>query len=533
MFAAALFVCAFTMASRASAAQPDTTDSVGGESTLIEDGPQAASDGEHLWYTQALGTRGEYRILHHGPGMDPTVVGQALVVGRRPEALLASDGALYLIFPPTEVAATSGESASYRTVQTIQSVFDLNERRWVFSPPGRGRVLPTLPGSGSLGGVAVADGRPMALILPSESVSGSEEEAPIATLVVYRNGEWQDVEFPEIDDAGAAHSWRLLDGATPILIAVGRSPEQAAVKAFEWRDGEWREFDWTLDPTTIVSTSPARSRTAVLGDLGAGKARLHLLWSDALWTIGELRIRAEESVLLEYGEQVAIFHRRGESAEPYLTAISIETGTVFEERQLGEMPTIRREDFGSLVFIGGLLLAALVMFLFRPDPTKMRVTLPPGTRLAEPMRRLAAMVIDLAPCALLVRTIMEAPLAELVRSPLVTRDPSDAAPALLMIAICVVYTTIAELIWSRTLGKWFMECYVVSVDGTKPKAVQILVRNAMRGIALVVPPLVLFVLMNPYRQRLGDMAARTVVVNDPEPNEESPEAESTADQPDE
>jgi uncharacterized RDD family membrane protein YckC len=89
--------------------------------------------------------------------------------------------------------------------------------------------------------------------------------------------------------------------------------------------------------------------------------------------------------------------------------------------------------------------------------------------------------------------------------------------------IYVVYTIGAELVFGRTLGKWIFGLQIVSDDGTKPTRVALLVRNALRLVDLVLIWLPLaMVLFSPLRQRLGDLAAGTLVVRADAP--ESPEA---------
>jgi uncharacterized RDD family membrane protein YckC len=61
------------------------------------------------------------------------------------------------------------------------------------------------------------------------------------------------------------------------------------------------------------------------------------------------------------------------------------------------------------------------------------------------------------------------------------------------------------------------------VNGEKARSHQILLRNALKCLILVVPPLAVFALINPHLQGLSDIAAGTVVVYEPD---QSPEQES-------
>jgi uncharacterized RDD family membrane protein YckC len=89
--------------------------------------------------------------------------------------------------------------------------------------------------------------------------------------------------------------------------------------------------------------------------------------------------------------------------------------------------------------------------------------------------------------------------------------------------VYVVYTIGAELLFGRTFGKWIFGLQIVSDDGTRPTRVALLVRNVLRLVDLVLIWLPLaMVLFSPLRQRLGDLAAGTLVVRADAP--QKPEA---------
>jgi uncharacterized RDD family membrane protein YckC len=78
----------------------------------------------------------------------------------------------------------------------------------------------------------------------------------------------------------------------------------------------------------------------------------------------------------------------------------------------------------------------------------------------------------------------------------------------------VLHSTLSELAWGRTVGKAMVGGRVIALSGGPPRPKQVLVRNLFKALALAVPPLALLVLLNPNRQRLGDLVAGTVVVAD-------------------
>ena len=96
------------------------------------------------------------------------------------------------------------------------------------------------------------------------------------------------------------------------------------------------------------------------------------------------------------------------------------------------------------------------------------------------------------------------------------------APAIVG-AILGLYALAFELVSGATPGKRIMGCSVVRQDGERCGAGAIFVRNAVRIIEFHFAAVALLVLLTPSRQRLGDILARTVVVETsptPPPQEE-------------
>ena len=77
----------------------------------------------------------------------------------------------------------------------------------------------------------------------------------------------------------------------------------------------------------------------------------------------------------------------------------------------------------------------------------------------------------------------------------------------------LAYTALSEVLFSRTLGKWIFGMRIANLDGTRATARALLVRNVMRlvDITLALFPLIM-VFLSPLRQRIGDVAAGTLVV---------------------
>lgn len=101
------------------------------------------------------------------------------------------------------------------------------------------------------------------------------------------------------------------------------------------------------------------------------------------------------------------------------------------------------------------------------------------------------------------------------------QSPPDTVDELLVyggIFAYILYTTLTEVFLGRTPGKMLCGLIIVSRDGTPSSPRQRLIRNILRLLDIYIIPL-LIVAATPLRQRLGDLVAGTVVVEQ-EPHEQ-------------
>lgn len=130
-------------------------------------------------------------------------------------------------------------------------------------------------------------------------------------------------------------------------------------------------------------------------------------------------------------------------------------------------------------------------------------------------RRIGAAIIDLGIIFLLM----------LLVGGLIGNEPAPGAPdsarfgaldRLLILGLAFGYYWGTETLWAQTLGKRVLDIRVVRVDGTKAGAGAVFVRTLLRivdsipGFYLV--GLIAVLATGPRRQRLGDLAAKTRVV---------------------
>jgi uncharacterized RDD family membrane protein YckC len=139
--------------------------------------------------------------------------------------------------------------------------------------------------------------------------------------------------------------------------------------------------------------------------------------------------------------------------------------------------------------------------------------------LAEPSQRLVARLVD--------TLIVGVPLATAATG-LFARDTAQTVVTpIAFAAVFFVYEVVQVAIWGRTVGKRLTGIQVVSADGARPRAGQVLVRSAMYALPPAARPVpVLNVLAavfwlaeigllfeGEHRQALHDRAAGTLVVD--------------------
>jgi uncharacterized RDD family membrane protein YckC len=80
-----------------------------------------------------------------------------------------------------------------------------------------------------------------------------------------------------------------------------------------------------------------------------------------------------------------------------------------------------------------------------------------------------------------------------------------------------VHTTTLEILLGRSVGKMLLGLRPATLEGTKPPPRALLTRNLLRIIDIVLVFPLVMILFSPLRQRVGDLAAGTLVLRDGEP----------------
>jgi len=221
--------------------------------------------------------------------------------------------------------------------------------------------------------------------------------------------------------------------------------------------------------------------------------------------------------------QLALLWREAES---YRFALVDLNGEVVENKEVEELlksaPT-----FDTRIIIDNFLLAIPILLLAfillgrqkRPaGPLILPAQFIPGAIL----KRLVAVIIDYAPFLFLASITLVVVRPDLTTEDLkAIMDQQQSIPLEPVLCVLgslvawVVYGSIMESRFGATLGKMAMRLEVTSADGRPPTIRQAVLRNLIRPIELSWP-IIIFTIAIPLlmrtHQRLGDIMARTVVV---------------------
>ena len=131
-------------------------------------------------------------------------------------------------------------------------------------------------------------------------------------------------------------------------------------------------------------------------------------------------------------------------------------------------------------------------------------------------RRFLAALIDLAPMMIVSTFLrMSSPMPESLADAIneVYQSPDSFMYMGISTAVYIAYTALSEAFFGRTPGKMLLGLYVVRLDGLKASIGALLLRNILRVLDmwLSIFALVLIFFL-PLRQRVGDLAAGTMVV---------------------
>jgi len=399
---------------------------------------------------------------------------------------------------------------------------------------------------------------------PEISQASGPTTFPVDRLLSLDRGKWRVHTLPT-DWAHAAQAWLVHDrpkAKRPTLVTLTHRAhaQTRRVDVFRWQtagDPAWESESYTSQarvPDARFEILSVESQL-VLAELNregeVPTALLTVLRGGKTLPVGRMSLQGpapQAWSLLGLGNTAALIawtpvSRSQDTPHPGYgltwTRMDLRGNTLHAPADLTVKTRSAMDDiaqYAGLVFV--VVLASVLMLAFwRRDSDWNRLQLPDGLVVADLGRRVLAAGIDLAPGLLGVMFYFGLSIDELTyRWPGngLVRTFQQMLPGLLVIAVFVGHSTLSELFFARTLGKAVTGLRTTKLDGTRPKAWQLLVRGLMKILDMLPFAWLLLILpvIAPHRQRLGDLVGRTVVVSDAPKEESADEDEEDQDQDD-
>lgn len=490
--------------------------------------------GSHGWVL-IPGGRPRDLALWHAPPRSLESVGQPAVDGtfkrvrglaEPPAFMAAQDRRLWMIF------AVSGKDASLRSVDAVPGTVP---GTWGYLPEGRLRAHPS-PGKSEhvVGLTATARGPVVRERAPGEGRD---------SLKILEQDAWRAL--PELPFEGAAAGVLASDGGLVVLR--------------EAEDGTLRS--WTLefrgDAPVVPGDAPADESAAGASDGTPGAIGAWVRGPDFALVEGRVLLRAmfgPEMVTVARGEVGVRLSRQGptgrlegepigvdgvvvaalalpgsdrvaivgiDAADPTrvrVIEVSVWTGRVLYDGKPRYTSPISPTEF-RLLALGLFLMVALMLIFLLRDGAGGEVALREGWSLADPVRRLAALGVDLLIAGWVSARLNGIGVPEAFTIDALSVDRGGHWGLVVTLAVGFVLGTVSEGIAGASPGKLLFGLRVVRAtpEGGRPGARRSLVRNACKWI---VPPLAAIAFFDPNGRHRGDTLAGTVVVQPaPEPDE--------------
>ncbi len=388
----------------------------------------------------------------------------------------------------------------------------------------------------------------------SETLPAARRRIPADRLVTLRHNRWVKVALPD-DWPHDTPSWLLMrddDDPYPLLVTSPKTEGIFGVWVYEYDGTSWSKQRFAPEPPgegqpTVGPWGPAGPAAAMAmlcvdGQLVLGRiqrdadrlvAGLMILRSGSMIPLGRLELGGSAESrwgLARHGSAVALVV--GDPQQPIRWSQMDLRGqlTAAETPLVVSIPNPLTETADYLVFVTVLILATLIMYVvWRRDQSENRLDLPQTLELADLAQRIIAALIDLFPCVILSMVTFAMLPLQIVFNHWPGRSGGwqEMLPGALIIVVFVVHTTVTESIAATTMGKKIMGIQVVTLTGQQPHLWQSLARGGMKVFDLVAWPLLILPVIGPYRQRLGDLVAKTVVVSRVELESGSEEEDSS------
>jgi uncharacterized RDD family membrane protein YckC len=326
-------------------------------------------------------------------------------------------------------------------------------------------------------------------------------------------------------------------------------PEPAKPGSFGWRDVPIEGDMATATPIAMLCFANKLAVVAA-SPVGTGKAQLNLMLMEDKDRFSQNTLDLDKKpytwewssppMVAGMGQQFElVWSRDGKLLDSKCTY----NGALTEP---AEIPISKGDSQGRAYealnyFVGAVFLLTLVLLALRAPVQPKPFTLPPQIAAGNLIRRALAAFLDIMPWTILALAVfqlkpedLKGPISELVT------EEKPIYVHMLSMSLYLVYCIIMEMYVGATVGKMVFRLRVVGDEGQRPDVRAIALRNLMKVMEMLpiplfvvpvsLPLLLAFPLVSHYRQRIGDVMARTTVA-DSRPRPVPPSPPPTDDEP--
>lgn len=367
--------------------------------------------------------------------------------------------------------------------------------------------------------------------------SDTPPDRPTDVLLQRDGSRWTPVPLPDGWPVGQP-AWLVGQEGLPRPMLVTVAPDRGeGIWRYRWSvdddaEAEAEVGSWTRDAVQLgdanrrlVAALDVAGQTVLVMQPTAPQERVTIsaaVWrQDRLVPLGDLALDVPAGTpwnVVAIGGELALLALPPDQAERLVWTRLTLQGGVREQADVDLVtPNPLAETPGVVLQTGVLVLVlALVVLFWRRDAGVQLLELPRGVMLADLSRRTVAGMIDLAPGLAAVMLGWGYDFELMYHHWPTSQGPGMTWPGMLpgviVVVIFVAHTTLTETLTGRSLGKWLLKLRVTNLAGQPATKAQLVSRSLLKVFdAIAWLPLVL-PLIGPYRQRLGDIVARTVVV---------------------
>lgn len=470
-----------------------------------------ASSDSDVWFTAADHRESDgMRLYHHAIEMGGPFFRSPLALPSAPARMAAAGSQVWLVF----------ERLGQRQVLTMRAHRDEATGLYFYDPPDSLTLVPSLPSHGALVGFVATERGPAALLVPpqwkeadvraGEGATASEPTLEEPLLVELRGGDWVEVALPEFRPRHRPIALGTVgDGNRLAIIAEDTGTPGRAMVVEQTSSGAWQTRG-SIRVDAEIALTRARGRVVVVYPRDRAWVGADLLRAGALIHLRAFKPSGSGFVVLGTRRALAIFEQDADR-DLSIRTIDLVSGEVSAPLALRPQPLATAQRLVMPILLIALSIAILIILLMRP-PAAGQVALPSHLAPGELGARAMALLVDLFPACVVVILATGRGLEELFVNPMWASNIAESMPLILTALLTAGHAAVAELIWGTSLGKRLFGLHIVTTDGRPPRPWQVIVRNLLKAVAVIVPPLAIVVLFSPTRQRLGDVAARTIVV---------------------